>query len=187
MKNKAKKLLNYFLKGLLVTLPFAVTIGLIRSIVNWMDTFIDSIIKIDIPGVGFLIVISLITLLGYVGSSIITKPLFSLIDDFLSRIPFVKIIYTSVKDFMEAFVGDKRKFNEPVIMEFAEGVYKPGFITQKDLSHLDMPGYVLVYCPHSYAFSGNVFFVAKEKIKPFKGNAADAMKFMVSGGVTNVD
>ncbi len=183
MKIKITKLLNFFLKGLLIVLPFAVTVGLIKSIIVWVDHFIPT----DIPGVGFLIVITSITLLGYIGSSIITKPLFSLLDDFLSNIPFVKIIYTSVKDFMEAFVGDKRKFTEPVIVEMADGILKPGFITQKDLAHLDFPDYAVVYFPHSYAFSGNIFFVKKEKIKPFKGNPADAMKFIVSGGVTNVE
>lgn len=177
------KLINFFLKGLLIVLPFAVTFSIIRSIVVTLDHYVD----VGIPAVGFLIVISSITLLGYIGTSIITKPLFSLIDDFLSRIPFVKIIYTSVKDFMEAFVGDKKKFSHPVLVQMSPGLYKPGFITQNDLAHLKLPGLVAVYFPHSYAFSGNLYLVDKEKVKPFDGNPTEVMKFIVSGGVTDLD
>jgi len=182
-KNRIGKLINYFMKGLLVALPFAITFSIIKSIVVWLDTLID----FGIPAIGFFIVIVSIIILGYVGTSIITEPLFSLIDDVLSRIPFVKIIYTSVKDFMEAFVGDKKKFNHPVLVEMNPGMYKPGFITQDDLSGLNLPGMSAVYFPHSYAFSGNLFLVEKEKIKPFDGNPTEVMKFIVSGGVTDID
>ncbi len=183
IKDRIARLINFFLKGLLIVLPFAITFSVIKSIVIWLDQFVD----VGIPAVGFGIVIVSITLLGYIGTSIITKPLFSLMDDFLSRIPFVKIIYTSVKDFMEAFVGDKRKFNEPVIVEMTNGLFKPGFITQNDLSRLNLPGMAAVYFPHSYAFSGNLFFVNKDKIKPFDGNPTEVMKFIVSGGVTDIE
>ena len=177
------KLIHYFLKGLLIALPFIITYSLIKSIVITLDTYVD----VGIPAVGFLIVITSITILGVIGSSILTKPLFSLMDDFLSRIPFVKIIYTSVKEFMEAFVGDKRKFNQPVIVELAPGVYKPGFITQQDLSKLHLTDIVAVYFPHSYAFSGNLFLVEKSKIKTYDGDPSELMKFIVSGGVTKID
>jgi uncharacterized membrane protein len=182
LRSRLAKLINYFLKGLLIVLPFGITFSIIRSIVITLDTYVD----VGIPAVGFLIVVCSITILGFIGSSLITKPLFSLLDDFLSRIPFVKIIYTSVKEFMEAFVGDKKKFNSPVLVEMTNGLYKPGFITQNDLTHLKLTGFCAVYFPHSYAFSGNLFFVEKSKVKPFEGNPTDVMKFIVSGGVTDI-
>ena len=147
---------------------------------------VDKIIPINIPGIGFIVVIVGVTLIGWVGSSIISKPLFNLIDDFLSSLPFIKIIYTSVKDLMEAFVGEKKKFSKPVIVEFTAGVYKPGFITQDDLLDMNLPGLIGVYFPHSYAFSGNLFFIDKVKIKLYEGNPTDFMKFIVSGGVTEI-
>jgi uncharacterized membrane protein len=183
LRQRLAKLINYFLRGLLIVLPFAVTFSIVRSIVVTLDDYVN----VGIPAVGFLIVIVSITFLGFIGSSLITKPLFSLMDDVLSKIPFVKIIYTSVKDFMEAFVGDKKKFNSPVLVEMSQGLYKPGFITQNDLSNLNLPGMCAVYFPHSYAFSGNLFLVDKNKVKPFDGNATDVMKFIVSGGVTNLE
>jgi uncharacterized membrane protein len=183
LKNISSQLLNFFLKGLLIVLPFYVTISLVRYIVEKLDHYFD----VGIPALGVIIALASLTILGWLGSNIILQPMLNLLDDLLTRIPFVKIIYTSVKDFMEAFVGDKRKFNEAVIVELTQGVYKPGFITQKDLTKLGLPGKVGVYFPHSYAFSGNLFLVDAEKIKPFHGNPADIMKFIVSGGVTDFD
>ncbi len=183
LRQRLANLINYFLKGLLIVLPFVVTFSIIRSIVVTLDTYVD----VGIPAVGFFIVVASITFLGFIGSSLLTKPLFSLIDDLLSRIPFVKIIYTSVKDFMEAFVGDKKKFSSPVLVEMTTGIYKPGFITQEDLTHLELPGMCAVYFPLSYAFSGNLFFVDKQKVKPMKGNSTEVMKFIVSGGVTDIE
>ena len=130
LKKRITKLINYFMKGLLVALPIAITYSILKSVVVWLDTLID----FGIPAIGFFIVIVSIILLGYIGTSIITEPLFALFDDVLSRIPFVKIIYTSVKDLMEAFVGEKKKFNHPVLVEMSPGLFKPGFITQTDLT-----------------------------------------------------
>ncbi len=183
LRQRLAKLVNYFLRGLLIVLPFAVTFSIVRSIVVTLDDYVN----VGIPAVGFLIVVVSITFLGFIGSSLITKPLFSLMDDVLSKIPFVKIIYTSVKDFMEAFVGDKKKFNAPVLVEMSQGIFKPGFITQTDLTALNLPGMCAVYFPHSYAFSGNLFLVNNDKVKPFDGNSADVMKFIVSGGVTHLE
>ncbi len=183
LRQRLAKLINYFLRGLLIVLPFAVTFSIVRSIVVTLDDYVN----VGIPAVGFLIVVVSITFLGFIGSSLITKPLFSLMDDVLSKIPFVKIIYTSVKDFMEAFVGDKKKFNTPVLVEMSQGVFKPGFITQTNLSALNLPGMCAVYFPHSYAFSGNLFLVNNDKVKPFDGNSADVMKFIISGGVTHLE
>ncbi len=182
VKYKLKKLINFFFKGLLVCLPILLTYYVVSSVV----LSVDKIIPINIPGIGFTVVIVGVTLIGWVGSSIISKPLFNLIDDFLSSLPFIKIIYTSVKDLMEAFVGEKKKFSKPVIVEFTAGVYKPGFITQDDLLDIDLPGLIGVYFPHSYAFSGNLFFIDKAKIKLYEGNPTDFMKFIVSGGVTEI-
>lgn len=182
LKYRIKRLINFFLKGLLVCLPVVLTYYVVSKIVISIDKFIP----INIPGIGFAIVLVGVTFIGWFGSSIISKPIFNLLDDFLSSLPFIKIIYTSVKDLMEAFVGEKKKFSKPVVVELSEGIYKPGFITQEDLFEIHLPGLVGVYFPHSYAFSGNLFFVEKSKIKPYEGNSTDFMKFIVSGGVTEI-
>lgn len=182
MKQKLGKVFNYFLKGLLIVLPVTITVSIIKSIVFTLDDYVN----VGVPAVGFLIVIASITFLGFIGSRLIIQPLFNLLDDLLTRIPFVKIIYSSVKDFMEAFVGDKKKFSEPVMVEMTPGLHKPGFVTQTDLSKLNLTGYSAVYFPHSYAFSGNLFLVENAKIKPLDANSTEVMKFIVSGGVSNL-
>jgi uncharacterized membrane protein len=145
------------------------------------------VLLLDTPGLGFIIVIGTLVLTGFIGSSLITRPVIDLMDDIFSSIPLVKTIYTSVKDLIEAFVGDKKKFSKPVIVELTPGIYKPGFITQEDLSQLNLPGIIAVYLPHSYAFSGNLFLVDRSKIKDFDGDSSELMKFIVSGGVIHLD
>jgi uncharacterized membrane protein len=178
-----RRLIKYFVKGLLIVLPIAATLYVLTHVIGW----IDSLINIGIPGLGLLIIITGISLVGYFGSWLITEPLISFIDDMISRVPGIKLIYTSIKDFIEAFVGDKRKFNEPVIVEMSEkGIYKMGFLTGKDLSRIGMQGYVGVYFPHSYNFSGNLFVVEAAKVKKLNTNATETMKFIISGGITEL-
>jgi uncharacterized membrane protein len=176
---KARKLLSYFLKGLLISLPIYATYRIIRGSLETLD----AVLAFETKGLGFLIVIFSITLLGIIGSTIFTRPIIDLLDDMFSKIPLVKVIYTSIKDLIEAFVGDKKKFNKPVLVQLTPGIYKPGFITQDDLEFMGLKDMVAVYLPHSYAFSGNVFLVEKEKVIKYAGESGDLMKFIISGGV----
>lgn len=179
-----KKSLNYFLKGLLFIVPIFISL----YVIYWAITSIDNIFAFSIPGLGLLIVLGGTTLIGYFVNSFITKPFFDYFEEQISRIPLFKLIYTSIKDLMEAFVGDEKKFKESVIIDFnSSGLKRIGFITEKDLSLLDMEGYVAVYCPHSYNFSGNLFLVETKNIKPIKLNSSTMMKFVVSGGVTDLN
>jgi uncharacterized membrane protein len=180
---KIRKLFSYFLKGLLITLPIYATYRIIRSLVEG----IDEVLNLETPGLGFSIVVGVIMTVGLIGSSFLTRPFFELIDELLNKIPFVKTIYGSVKDLIEAFVGEKNKFSKPVLVELSPGVFKPGFITQEELIELNLPGMVAVYFPHSYAFSGNLFLVNNDKIQVFKGSSSAFMKFIVSGGVSEID
>lgn len=181
--SRLRKLLSYFIKGLLITLPIYATYRILRGLME----SIDEVLLLDTPGLGFIIVIGSILLIGLIGSTFITRPIIDLLDDIFSNIPFVKTIYTSVKDLMEAFVGEKKKFDKPVIIELTPGIFKPGFITQEDLTLLELPGMVAVYMPHSYAFSGNLFLVEKNKIRKYKGESSNLMKFIISGGVIKLD
>ncbi len=180
---KFKKLFNYFLKGLLITLPVYATYKIIRSLLE----SIDQVLVLETPGLGFVIVIAVITILGMIGSSFITRPIFELVDEVLNKIPLVKTIYGAVKDLIGAFVGEKNKFSKPVIVELSEGVYKPGFITQDDFDEPILKELVAVYLPHSYAFSGNLYLVNKNKISIYEGSSSAFMKLIVSGGVSDLN
>jgi uncharacterized membrane protein len=151
--------------------------------------FLDSLIPGIYPGLGILIFFAAITLIGYYSSSFLFQQLLDWIEGLFYKAPVTKLIYGSIKDLFGAFVGDKKTFTQPVmVMLFKEaGIQKLGFITQKDLSEIGIKDMVAVYFPHSYNFSGNLYIVPKENITILPDfSAADAMKFIVSGGVTEI-
>ncbi|MDX1591392.1 MAG: DUF502 domain-containing protein [Balneolaceae bacterium] len=186
-----KTFFNYFLRGLLFVFPIFATFYVVIQLINWIDQSFSSIlyrwIPVEIPGLGVITALLAIALLGFIVSRAISKPLFTYFEQLLARIPLINIIYTALKDFTEAFVGEKKKFNRPVIVTLADGVDRIGFITETNLTFLNLPGRVAVYCPHSYNFSGNLFLVESDRVTPININPADAMKFAVSAGVTQID
>ncbi len=175
-----------FLKGLIILMPIAIT-----GYVLW---FVFSRTGRLIPGVkewlGFPIIIAFITLVGFLGTRwFLGKMIFDFFDHLMERTPGIKYIYSSVKDVMDSFVGDKKRFNQPVWVRVQDSPaqWRIGFLTQPDLHHLGLGGRVAVYLPHSYAISGWVIVVEAHTVQPLEGmSAAEAMKFAVSGGITSV-
>ncbi|MGN7821807.1 DUF502 domain-containing protein [Chitinophaga varians] len=196
LKVFASRLLRYFFQGLLILAP----IGITALTLYWAFVTIDNLIPKEIipedtsfnflkyKGVGFALVLILVVVVGYLSSSFIIGRIFDLFDHLLERTPFIKYIYTSIKDVFDAFVGEKKKFDHPVLVQiYGLDVWEMGFITQTDVSSLGMEGYMAVYVPHAYAITGKVFIVPKERVKPLENiSAGEAMKFAVSGGVTNI-
>jgi uncharacterized membrane protein len=181
-----KQLLNYFFQGLLLIAPVAITIYVIYTIFSFLDGFID----LKIPGLGLIIVLIIITIVGYLTSTFLGSVLISLLNKALNKAPFLKTIIQSIKDLMSAFVGKKKKFSEPVRVMINQeiGLEKIGFITRSDLSSLNIfEDKVAVYFPHSFNFSGNLFLIDKRFVKPIDISASDAMKFIVSGGIIEIE
>lgn len=181
-----KKIINYFLHGLLLAVPFGLTIYIIYS----LFTFIDGLLPFEkYPGVGIIIIILIITLLGFFGKTFVSRPVLSFVDRLIVKTPLVKIIYTSIKDLMSAFVGNEKKFKHPVLVRVnnVSNLEKIGFVTQQNLKDIGVEGEkVAVYFPHSYAFSGELYIVPSENIKEINANSSEIMKFIVSGGVSKV-
>ncbi len=194
LNDYSKKLLNYFLQGLLYITPLGATILIIYYTINYIDSgandLLYSILSIRIPGLGILLTLTVITFIGYFGKSIFAKPLISLIDAMVDKVPIIKVIYTSTKDFMSAFVGQKKKFKEAVLVKMYNDseIYKLGFITQKDLTNIGIKeGLIAVYLPHSYNISGNLFIVPAANVTPLTASSTEIMKFVVSGGITDIN
>jgi uncharacterized membrane protein len=176
-----KRIITYFFRGLLFVVPIALTIYVIYLIIQ----FLDGILPIPIPGLGILIMLAFITFIGFLASIFITKPLFDIFEKWVFKLPLINILYTSIKDLMSAFVGDKKKFNIPVIVKLSEGMSRLGFITQDDLSIIEEENLVAIYFPHSYNFSGNLYLVPRDNVRILKNvKSADIMKLIVSGGVS---
>ena len=181
-----RKIINYFLQGLLYIVPITVTF----YVVYWTFQKIDGILPFKFPGLGLIVIICLITFIGFVGSGIIASPINAFFQRLLEKAPLLKTIYSSVKDLMSTFVGKKKGFSKPVLIKLYENstIERIGFITNEDLETLNIKkGKVLVYLPHSYAFSGQLFVVDRSYIKPIDSSSAEIMKLIVSGGVTEID
>ena len=198
-----KKLLQFFFQGLIVLAPIGITLWVVLGLFNFVDDILPNIVHAvapdflprdssgnieKIPGLGFAVVILLVLFVGWVSSLFVVSRLVEVLDAVLEKTPGIKFIYSSVKDFLEAFAGNKKKFDKPVLVNVdAPDVWRVGFITQVDAHEFGLIDHVTVYVPHSYAISGITYIVPKERIR-FLNNfsAADAMKYAVSGGVTDV-
>ena len=181
-----KKLINYFLQGLLYIVPITVT----GAFTVWAFNKIDEIIPGLFPGLGMLIIILIITIIGFLGSTVIARPINSFFKRLLKKAPLLETIYSAVKDLMNTFVGKKKGFKQAVFVKLFENstIERIGFITNKDLSSLNInEGRVLVYIPHSYNFSGNLFAVEKKYITPIDAPSSEIMKLIVSGGVAEIE
>lgn len=180
-----KRFLTYFFRGLLFVVPLTLTIYIIAISIQWLD----GLLSIGIPGSGLVVIILLITIFGYLASTVVVKPIIDHFERLIIKAPLVSLIYTSLKDLMSAFVGDKRKFTQAalVTMNREMKIQRLGFVTREDLAYLGLPGKVAVYLPHSYNVSGNVYVVPRENVEPFNAPAADVMKFVVSGGVAGLN
>jgi len=196
MKKLFKALLNYFIKGLLIVVPLGAAFLLIFWAVKGVDNALNlsgillttrSGKPLYIPGLGIANVLVLILIAGILVTNVVTEPIKRWFNRWLNRLPVFKFLYSSIKDLTEAFVGDEKKFNEPVIVEVNEfGLKKIGFLVQKDLAVLNLPGEVAVYFPYSYSFAGQVIIISADKVKPVDKSAADMMKFVISGGVSGI-
>lgn len=188
------KIVSYFLQGLLLIAPIFVTIYSIFYIFNLFDSKIESVFRFLFhfyyPGIGIIAMFFIIAFIGFVGSLVIFQPLLHVINALIERVPVVKDIYTSVKDFFGAFISKKKKFDKPVMFEFGKnsGVFRLGFITQEDLSEFHIKDKVAVYAPWSYNLSGTLFLVNKDQVQPINDvGAGHIMKFVMSGGVTELE
>jgi uncharacterized membrane protein len=180
-------LLNYFVKGLLIVLP----LGAAFFLIFWTFSTVDNALNLSdqflyIPGLGILSVIILILIAGIIVTYLITEPIKNWFNRWLSKLPLFKFIFSSVKDLTEALVGDEKKLSEPVMVEDVNGFKRIGFLTQKNLTVFGSVDEVAIYFPWSYSFAGQVVIVHKDKVKPLNISAAQAMKFIISGGVGHI-
>ncbi|MGQ0643535.1 MAG: DUF502 domain-containing protein [Gemmatimonadaceae bacterium] len=177
-----RRILGYFLRGLVFIAPVAVTVYILVVIF----TTIDGWLGLSIPGLGFLITLVLITLVGFVGSTFLARSFLAMFDRLLERLPFVRFLYSSTKDLVNAFVGEKRRFDQPVAVRILGEARALGFVTQKSLTTLGLDGFVGVYFPQSYNFAGSLLLVPGRDVERIAASSSDVMAFIVSGGVTDV-
>ncbi len=199
-----RTLVRLFLQGLLILAPISITIWTVVTVFYWIDGILPNLVHtlapnwigLDqfglpkrVPGLGFVVFIGIALFVGYISPSFIVSRLVELAEKLLERTPGIKFIYSTIKDFVEAFAGNKRKFDKAVLVSVLQPeVWQIGFITQESLHEFDMPEFVAVYVPQSYGFAGHVYFVKRDRVRVLTDiSSADAMKFAISGGVAEVE
>lgn len=187
MNKLAKKIVGLFLQGVLYVTPIFIPLYIIYSIFISLDSSFEEWFGIDIPGLGIFVLFVVFAIFGWLGKVFITEPIRDRFYKFLEKTPLIKVIFNSVKDLLKAFVGKEKKFTKPVLVKVntISNLEKVGFITQEDLKGFGIEeGKIAVYFPHSYAFSGEMFIVPREHVKLLDINSGDAMKFIVSAGIS---
>ncbi len=177
-----KVLVRYFLRGCLVTTPLGLTVYIV-----WVAlSAIDRLLPIGIPGLGLLVTLALITLIGVLTSNVVGRTIVDITDRLLGRLPLVKLVYTSIKDLVSAFVGDKRRFDVPVAVTISpgSGTRILGFVTRTSLARLGMPDMMAVYVPQSYNFAGSLLLLPVTQIEELDLPPSEVMTFIISGGVS---
>jgi len=187
-KGVFKKIVRYFLQGLIILAP----IGLTAYLLYWLFEKVDNILRpyVDIPGLGFAIIIAFVLLVGWISSTFLVGGLFGFFDQWIERAPVIKFIYSSTKEFFEAFSGDKKKFDKPILANaFAEDVWVMGFLTDEEMTKFDMGAeMVAIYIPQAYHWAGQLYVLPRSRVRKIdKVSTGDVMKYAVTGGVVSAD
>ncbi len=181
-RTHVKRLTQYFFKGLLIVVPLALTLFVLYT----LFVRIDSLLGMERTGLGLLVVVAATTAIGFFASHFVTRHLFVLVDRLFARLPLVKMLYGAIRDLVGAFVGDRRSFDKPVLVEIVPGSEARviGFLTRDELDQFGLRDHVAVYLPQSYNFAGNLLVVPRERVTRLAGDSARTMAFVVSGGVS---
>jgi uncharacterized membrane protein len=177
------RLLNYFFRGLIILAPAVLTVYVFWLIFSTVDRWMG----LSVPGAGIAVTIILITLFGFITSSVLARWLISLVDGMFKRLPLVRLVYSSTRDLLDAFVGEKRRFDRPVVVTTnADGIEKAfGFVTTEAMARFGLEDHVTVYLPFSYTFTGVIRIYPARNVKALDTDSAELMAFVVSGGVTH--
>jgi len=184
----AKKLVRYFVQGVIILAP----IGITAYVLFWLFDKIDGILNpyIRIPGVGFAIMIVFVVFVGWISSHFFMGSFIHFFDQWMERTPVVKFIYSSTKDFFEAFAGDKKRFSNSVLANiFSEDVWIIGFLTDEEMEKFELGSdKVAVYVPQAYNFAGQLYILPRDRVRKIEGiTSGEAMKYAVTGGVADLE
>ncbi|MBL7737857.1 MAG: DUF502 domain-containing protein [Chitinophagaceae bacterium] len=190
----AKKIFRYFIQGIIILAP----IGITAYALYWLFEKVDGILRpavhtvtgVNIPGLGFVIILLFVILVGWISSNFLMGSAINFFDQWMERTPVIKFIYSSTKDFFEAFAGDKKKFNKAVLANiFSQDVWIVGFLTDEELQKFEMGAdKVAVYVPQAYNFAGQLYILPRDRVRKIENiTSGEAMKYAVTGGVVDLD
>jgi uncharacterized membrane protein len=176
------RLLGYFVRGCLVLMP----VGLTLYAIYWLVHGLDELLGVTMPGLGIAIALALITAVGVLFSNVVGRKLSSWIDQSFARLPLVKVLYTSIRDLLNAFLGEERRFGQAVAFRLSADSETRlfGFMTRRELEMFALRDHVAIYVPQAYNIGGQVIGVPRHLIEPLDVKPADMLTFVVSGGAS---
>lgn len=179
-----KQLGNYFFQGLVFVAPVGLTVWVFITAFRILDGWLGA----SVPGLGIAVLLVSTTLIGVFTKRYLSRRASGAIDALFKKVPFAALVYSSVKDLMGAFVGEKKRFDKPVLVALGLGIDADalGFITRESLECFGVHDKVAVYFPQAYNIGGQVLILPREHVKLLDADAAAVMTFIVSGGVAGV-
>lgn len=190
---------NYFLAGILVTAPIAITAYLSIVFVSFIDWWVDSIIPgrynpnaylpITIPGLGLIIVVASLVFIGWFAAGFLGRLLFRLGERIVDKMPVVRHIYGALKQIFETVLAQKSEaFREVVLIEYPRlGVWSLGFITGPpywEVQSLTQHEVVNVFIPTTpNPTSGYLLFVPRKDLVKLDITVEEGLKLLISGGI----
>ncbi|MFB2551537.1 DUF502 domain-containing protein [Ensifer soli] len=198
----ATRLRNYFLTGLIICAPLAITAWLVRSFIQWADGWVkpylptfynpDNYLPFAVPGFGLLVAIIVITLVGFLTANLVGRSIVAFGESLLNRTPLVRTIYKALKQIFQTVLQEQStSFKKAGLIEYpSPGLWSIVFIASDakgniaskfDERGLDM---VAVFLPPTpVPTAGFLLFVERHKIVLLDMSAEDAAKLLISGGL----
>lgn len=188
-----KSIVKNFINGILTIVPIILVIYVIYKTFLFLDGLLGNTLKPYlkedyIPGIGLVSTLILITFLGWLSTKYISGKIIRLIDRLLEKIPVVKTIYSVIKDTVQSFLGEKKSFSKVALVVIPGTEMRSlGFITSEQLEDFYSPlkDYVAVYIPQTFQVAGFTFLIPKEQVEMIDVKPEEAMKFILSGGMTS--
>jgi uncharacterized membrane protein len=192
---------RYFLSGLLVFLPVAITLWFLGWVIELLDSVLDvlpaqlhpnSYLPFAIPRLGAVVTLVLILLLGFLTKGVATRRFLAAWDNIFVKIPIFRGVYTAVQKLVQTFLGPSHANRQVVMIEYPrKGVYTVGFAMGRAWHELErkneMP-LVNVFVPTTpNPTSGFYLLVPPDDVSPLNMSMEEALKLITSGGLITPD
>jgi uncharacterized membrane protein len=179
--------------GIITILPIVLTLYLLYWLVVSSEEVLGGILQwalpkvVYFPGLGTITGLIIVFLVGLLMKAVLVRQLFTFGEGIVYRVPILKSVYSAIRDLFDFFSPKKEHFGRVVIVK-VNGMEMIGFITQEDPKRLPEslrnPDSVLVYLPMSYMIGGFTLLIPKEDVKPCQMNMDEAMRFVLTAGIT---
>jgi uncharacterized membrane protein len=190
------RLRSAFFTGILVLAPATITLYVVWRLFVWVDHLLGKTLRGGyirpggVPGLGFLTVLAIILVVGSLANNFLGRRIGTIFEGLLLRVPLFRGLYGLVKQVGEVFLGEKRAFQQVVLIEFpTPGRYALAFVTASPASGVSLPSgapLVGVFLPHApNPTTGFLLFYPPDALIPTSLRVEQALKMVVSGGVVN--